>query len=84
MTRWSPLPQPRFGMPSDSHDPAATTGHPGAVDVTVTAWAADLTAPASRPCASATTTVGADGFVDFDVIDSVHAGSQVPTVVLER
>jgi hypothetical protein len=58
-------------------------GHAGAVDVTVSEWATDLTAPATEPYASTTTTAGANGFVDFDVIDSVHTRPHVPTTARE-
>jgi hypothetical protein len=52
--------------------PVATLSHPRSIDVSVCEWTTDLSAAPLLSVSPAQTAVGAVGYVDFDVLDSVH------------
>jgi hypothetical protein len=52
--------------------PVATQSHQRSIDVSVCEWTTDLSATPLLSVAQAQTAVGAVGYVDFDVLDSVH------------
>lgn len=84
MTRRSPSPYPRFGVPSNGPEPVTTAQHPHDVDVSVTEWATDLMTAEAEAAVASGTRERSTGFVDFDVVDSVHATSQAATVAVVR
>ena len=71
--RQSPAPCPAVPVSKAATAlPAPTMSHPHSVDVSVCEWTADLSGAALPGTVSARTSVIAVGFVDFDVVDSVH------------
>ena len=66
---------PRLDSPETGANlvlPVATQSYPHSIDVTVCEWTTDLSATPLLSVAPAQTAVGAVGYVDFDVLDSVH------------
>jgi hypothetical protein len=64
----------------DVHDVTVNASKRGArqtaaIDVTVSAWTADLGVRTVVVSQAVDTSVSAAGFVDFDALDSVHASS---------
>ena len=63
-------PGPRLDAPDTGT--VATQGYPRSIDVSVCEWTTDLSAAPLLSVAAAQTAVGAVGYVDFDVLDSVR------------
>ena len=84
MTRHRPSPPVRFGLPAARPVLPSTASHARFVDGTVSEWTTDLNA--TGPAASDTplTVAVASGFVDFDVVESVHASSYIGVRDFER
>ena len=72
-------PGPRLDSPDTAAIPTlpvATEGHPRSIDVSVCEWTTDLSAVPLLSVTPAQTAVGAVGYVDFDVLDSVRQPTQ--------
>ena len=75
MGRHRPSSPARFSVPASEAWPPPTTSHPHRVELAVSEWTADITTSEPTPTARPLTTLGATGFVDFDMVESVHETS---------
>ena len=73
-----------FDVPAGATPAAQTTSGPPSVDVTVSEWTVDLAVLDHMPSGTAVSSGVAEGYVDFDVIDTLRSSRPSLTVGVER